>query len=492
MKSWRNNLLRNLMSWMFKLWAMLIKLENFFSRQRRQPAFDGMAASYEMLAPKLEAVFLRMKPPKFWAKTSGTRNLPKKIPYDLERTKLVQTTYLKGLITLTSHYQGKKTFFVFSSLDEDESLTNGLLRSGKGPGLMALLQAPYRYLLTNQGKKLRTLCGDVTARFILLVVTGPRFIYATNPSTLTHFCDQINLHWEEIKQGMQQVLKDNEILHSVLNLTDGPGLKRLIELAHQKDAPRLTEIAPHLLAFITWDGGYVGVFVEQLKEKYPQIDHIPMFSMSTEALETIPHRIKGKIHFLPTAPHTYAEFLDLVTGEILTGPETKVNETYGLLITDKWGMQRYDTQDIFLVKELVSGLPDLRFIKRRGVTSSLTGEKITEEQVIMMIQMLKTQFPELKHASLSLLPVEQLRSFNYHLLIIGLDKVDIKLILKKSEELLQQINHEYRSKVDSGRLGPLSLELTSVSKLAALMGAPAHWESQFKVMPLYEKVIRKD
>lgn len=488
----KNYFIRHFLRVWFFLMSFLIRFQNFFIRKFIRWRWKKIIRPlhgplpYEDQIPSLELAFQKMKDAR-WVETSGTRSEPKKIPYDQKRIEYINRTFLKSMVTLTSHLNGFKTFFVFGSLDEDRSLTSSMTTEKDIPGHYELLQAPYRFLMTPEGEKLRELCGDLPARVLLLVVTKPRIVYATNPSTITHFLDQVEKNWDEIRKQIKVTLKNKQVMKTVLALQDGNGHDRLTYLAIL-DKVDFRSIFPELQAVISWDGGYVSCFIDRLKVKLPTVEHIPMFSMSTETIETLPHRINDRIYFLPTMKGTLPEFMD-EEGVVHPAVNLETGKVYSLVVTDEWGLQRYDTSDQFLVKNIVDGLPDLRFLKRRNVTSSLTGEKLTEEQVIAHHAKLRSVFAGLRNASLSLIPLLSKDVQGYGLAIIG-GEGNVDEISQASEKLLCAINSEYASKVKSGRLTPVKARHVSMSDLAKLLGQENFWESQFKVMPLYEKPVR--
>ena len=56
--------------------------------------------------------------------------------------------------------------------------------------------------------------------------------------------------------------------------------------------------------------------------------------------------------------------------------------------------------------------------------------------------------------------------------------------------LLGEINHEYRGKVESGRLAPTRVVRVSLEAFIALVGGERQhlgWEAQFKFLPLYQR-----
>lgn len=488
-----NFLLRVFLMFIFEGLSLLVMLRQVWVRKRlrkKWSTFDlsSPPKSYDELVPKIEATYQAMNQTRFWAKTSGTRKEPKKIPYDRKRIKSIQRCYMESMMILTQPLSGLKTFFVFASLESDQSLTAGLVSEQKTPGRLSLLQAPYRYLYTPAGKSLILLSGLTAARLILIVATRPRFLYSTNPSTLVHFLDELRQNWLQVKAGISALFHHPKRREEILRLADGDALKRLEHLLLLEAAPESHILFEKLQAVITWDGGYVSAFLGRLRHQLPSAVRIlPMYSMSTEALETIPHRIAGQCVYGPFQEQAFPEFQTLDKAQILKPHELKSGESYTLLITDHYGLERYDTEDIFEVARLVEGYPDLRFVRRRTVTASLTGEKVTEEQARLLFDELRAQFPILTSAFLSLFPVTLDSPYRYCLAIIGAEPPQDLSV--SAETILCSLNSEYQDKVRSGRLGALMVRKLDINQLAKLMGQDRRWESQFKLMPLYERPV---
>ncbi len=440
-------------------------------------------ADFEGQKERLNQMYEKMASPKYLAQTSGTTSEPKLLPYDLKRTRHLQKTFLRSMITLTSGFKGPRTFYVFASLTKDNSLTSGMMEE-KNPGRLELLQAPYRYLHTKEGQGLIERVGELSARIMVLVITQPRFLYATNPSTLTFFLKELENNWKDVRIHLKKIPP------GLMRLKDNDGERRIMNFVMREKAPTLKELLPHLTAVITWDGGYVKPFLDQLKASLPGIAFLPMYSMSTETIETLPHKINDKIHFFPVSKGMYPEFHEPGSEKIISPFELETGKIYELIVSDEWGLRRYCTRDLFLVKGIVNGLPDLSFVRRKGMTSSLTGEKLTEEHVFELSGILKKKFPELGHSSVSMFPVSQNGEFGYELAIVGKTSVPAALATVADQEL-GKINTEYASKVKSGRLRVLSTRIMSEQDLASIMGKENQWESQFKVLPLYEKLITR-
>lgn len=399
-------------------------------------------------------------------------------------TKNHKKTFLRSIMTLTREIPGNKTLFLFSSLKEEDSLTAGLLGDSGAPSFSDLLQVPSRYLHTKDGRSLAERVGELTARIMVLAITQPRILYATNPATLTYFLKEMETRWKEVRVRLKGIPPE------LMRLSDKNGERLLMTFLIRDKAPALQELLPDLKAVITWDGGYVQPFLEQLKARLPGVTFIPMYSMSTETIETLPHRIGGRLCFFPLSRGSFPEFEEPETGKVLTPFELEVGKTYELIMNDEWGLRRFATGDMFLVQEIVAGLPDLVFVKKKGLASSLVGEKLTEEQVRELSSFIGKKFPALYRKPLSLYPVSRGGEYGYELAVIGKEEVPEGLA-EAAERELKKLNTEYASKVSARKLLPLSTAALSEEALAELTGQEFHWESQLKVLPLNEKLVTR-
>ncbi|MFN9114475.1 MAG: hypothetical protein ACK5XN_30815, partial [Bacteroidota bacterium] len=105
----------------------------------------------------------------------------------------------------------------------------------------------------------------------------------------------------------------------------------------------------------------------------------------------------------------------------------------------------------------------------------------------LLFEELRAQFPALAGAFLSLFPVTLNSPYCYCLAVIGTD-IPIELAAS-AEHRLSTLNSEYQEKVRSGRLGSVMVRQLDINQLAKLMGQDRRWESQFKLMPLYERPV---
>ena len=108
-----------------------------------------------------------------------------------------------------------------------------------------------------------------------------------------HFLEEIKNHWHHVKLFTNDFLQgDFKHLENLAQKVRDIGSMQRLKKIKSSDSPlNLFDFNPALKVIICWDGGYVRVFLDKLK-KYvsPHIKFYPMFSMSTETLETLPFK----------------------------------------------------------------------------------------------------------------------------------------------------------------------------------------------------------
>src|SRR5688572_19411934 len=162
-----------------------------------------------------------------------------------------------------------------------------------------------------------------------------------------------------------------------------------------------------------------------------------------------------------------------------------------MVVSDAYGLHRYQTDDLFRCGRKVNKLPDLVFARRRSLEYSFTGEKLTGDQLSAVFEQLREQYPSLLAGKfLTCVPSHPAHAVpNYNVLIIGdqhSQTEDSKALLAaRCDQLLAQINCEYLSKRASGRLGPIAFMETRTRDFAERFAQNGSWEAQFKFLPLY-------
>jgi hypothetical protein len=431
-----------------------------------------------------------------FAVTSGTTGDPKRILYTNRRLREFKLIFVDMFARACRAFRIKRTsLYVFSSFETDESLTSLLLEEVDLPNYVVTLQAPYRVQRHPAMCALAAEYGATAVRLWILTISNPGVLYSTNPSTLSTFFDELNNHWHESSALIRNWTKDhkrfNANVRKIARRLDSIGRKqRLQAIATSTQPLPIDAWAPALEAYICWTGGYVKPFLDRLQKHLPPTRYrlIPMYSMSTETIETLSHFENGEVYFLPIAPGVLYEFLDLETDQLLAPHDLEPGKSYEMIVSDDYGLRRYRTNDLFLCRRKCNNLPDLAFVRRRALAYSFTGEKLTGEQVSLVFDELRGEYPHtFANNYLTCIPSHDADTIpHYKLVVIGDCKVasSLDLLAARCDELLSEVNCEYRNKRISGRLGPVTCLALGTREFAERFSPRGSWETQFKFLPL--------
>ena len=437
-----------------------------------------------------------------YAVTSGSAGDPKRVLYTSRRLRTVKFVFIDMVARACAAFRIKRTsLYVFSSFEPDESLTSLLLEEIDLPNYLSTLQAPYRIQRHPAMRALAAEYGATAVRLWLLTIANPGVLYATNPSTISTFFDDTQ-HWHEssslARNWCRYPKRFNTDIRKIARRLDSTGSQqRLQTIAASSEPVPLDVWAPALEAYICWTGGYVKPFLDRLQTYLPAPRYrlIPMYSMSTETIETSSYFANDDVFFLPLAPGVLFEFLD--EHDHLLGPtELQPGKLYEMVVTDEYGLRRYRTSDLFLCRRKIKTLPDLVFVRRRGLEYSFTGEKLTAEHCGIVFEQLRAQYPAIfANKYLTCVPSQSSHAMpHYKVLLIGERSANLRLdsLAARCDELLGEVNCEYRSKRASGRLGAVTFIETNTREFAEHFSTHRGWESQFKFLPLCPHLIWKD
>lgn len=245
-----------------------------------------------------------------FATTSGTTGKPKELLYTKRRLLALKLAFSKMFAGACYSFRLKRTsLYVFSSFEADTSLTSLLLNESALPHYFSTLQAPYRVQHHPAIHALVSKYGATAVRLWLLTLSNPGVLYSTNPSTISTFLDALINDW----QRSSELIRDwyyapasfaPEAHHIASRLASRGCGKRLKQIANSHAPLPLSQCAPAVAAYICWTGGYVKPFLDRLATHLPtpRYELIPMYSMSTETVETLPYFRDREAAFLPYAP----------------------------------------------------------------------------------------------------------------------------------------------------------------------------------------------
>jgi hypothetical protein len=435
-----------------------------------------------------------------FAMTSGSTGEPKQILYTTRRLRILKFTFSDMFARACATYSLKRTsLYVFTSFQSDASLTTMLLNESKLPPYLATLQAPYR---VQQHPSIRTLVsryGPAAVRLWILTISNPGMLYATNPSTISTFLDDLEQRWILNSRLVRDWYRhphgfDRNVRKIARRINSRGSAQRLHSIAMSSTPLSLEHFAPAVRAYVCWTGGYLQPFLDRLANHLPSPRYrlIPMYSMSTETVETETIFRNCHAHFLPLARGVVYEFIkhsdDDRAENLLTPDQLEPGETYAMVVSDRYGLRRYQTGDLFHCRRKLNGIPDLVFLRRRALEYSFSGEKVTAEQLTVVFDQLRAQYREtLGEGFLTCVPsLPQDENPHYKIILISDRTIPRQtLIATRCDELLRAMNCEYRNKRTNGILAPMRFAAIRPAEFAQRFGAS--WETQFKFLPLYQQ-----
>ncbi len=142
---------------------------------------------------------------------------------------------------------------------------------------------------------------------------------------------------------------------------------------------------PNLKIISCWGDGASAPGFQRLRQMFPKTFIQAKGLLATEGPMTIP--LVGLEGGVPLLDLVYFEFIDS-NGHLKKLHELKINAVYEILPSWQGGFPRYRINDLVKVIGFEKTIPLLRFESRKGVTSDIVGEKITEEFAQLIITQL--------------------------------------------------------------------------------------------------------
>lgn len=383
---------------------------------------------------------------------------------------------LWGIRAFDEHASLMKSTILQVSSDHDRFRTKGGTPCGNISGLAAKVQHPAVKLLYTLPYEVVQI-PDAEARYytsMRLAVADPRIgmITTANPSTLVHMAQLAD-------EQRETIIRD--IFDGTLSApTDLPpvvrrALSKKIDRPNRIRARELEQIVErtgHLhpadywqrLSVVTvWTGGSCASYLPAVRELYgnrPIRDH---GLSASEGRMTIPFEDESPDGILDVLSH----FFEFIPQEeygsenpvVLEAHELQEGRSYYILLSTCSGFYRYDICDVVHCTGFMGTVPILRFLHKGAHISSVTGEKLSESQVVEAMQSTLQQFDH-RVSFFTLIPVWG-EPPCYRLLLEDRDVPQADR-LRQFEEFLDkrlgEQNCEYREKRDTGRLGSLRVQ----------------------------------
>ena len=472
--------------------------------QRNVPlnSYDALEPYVQRMADGEEGILTAEKPLMF-ATTSGTTGKQKLIPVTpsslAEYNHAIQVHTWR---TIEDHPAAAEGQFLVTSSCDVEGYTSAGIPYGALSGFVIKRQPPLvrsHFVLPYE----IALIKDIELKYYLtlrLAVEAPVTAISTlNPSSIVLLCDKLQLHAERLIRDVRAGTADavqalpNPLARALApRLTPNPRrADALAGLLRSAGELRPREVWPDLSFLACWKGGTMPLYFRQLQRWFPGIPTRDRGYMASEGCGSIPLVDAGAAGALAVTS-AFFEFVrvdkrDDPNPRVLTCEELQPNQDYYILFTNSSGLFRYDINDVIRVVDFYHEVPLLEFVRKgRGMTS-MTGEKLAEQQVtgamLATVEALGledtvkhfTAVPRFDNPPRYAVFVELARSLPTEALRALADRLD---------QALYERNVEYETKRESQRLGPPLLRIVEPGTFDAFRqarvraGAP---EAQVKV-----------
>jgi len=328
-----------------------------------------------------------------FALTSGTTGDAKYIP--------VPTPFLKEYeegskiwgASVVRDFPGssfQKILILFSPLEEERSekgvpcgAISGLISRNQGKLVKPLYGAPFEASeLQDPTERQYAFLRAASEHSIGLISTA-------NPSTLLAFAHLIERRGEQLVYDLEMGLLNGA--SPPFSLRKMP--KRAAELKQVlKEKGILTprDLWPDLKMLACWKGGTLFHYLDKLPEHYGDLRIRDLGLLASEGRFSLP-LFSDKDDGLLNVFHHFFEFIsedeeDTDNPQVLLAHQLKQGKRYLLVVTTSSGLYRYHLNDLIEVTEFYRGIPLIRFLNKGKHIASLTGEKITEHQVLSGFQ----------------------------------------------------------------------------------------------------------
>ena len=309
-----------------------------------------------------------------------------------------------------------------------------------------------------------------------------RFLCTANPSSILKLCEFARDHAEDLIRDIRDgTLKadlqvSKEARASVQDrLRPDPEAARALEAMRARRDGKLLpgDYWPRLELIGCWKGGTVGAHVQHFGEWFDPdgVGAKPVRDwgyLSSEARGSIPLTDEGSGGVLTVATNVY-EFVEVAqvedepddpsSWEFLGAHEVDSPRDYYVFLTTTGGLYRYDINDVVRIEGFHNETPILTFQRKgRGMTS-LTGEKVSDNQVIEAVNSAaaETGVPIVHFRALA-----STQGARYVFQVepqAPISDAQGQTLLQAIEDKLTSLNIEYEGKRKSQRLEPPELHV---------------------------------
>lgn len=469
-------------------------------------------ASYETFRPYVERVLAGETtallpagvPVLMFSQTSGTTAQPKHIPVTPAFLASIRMGWnVFGLLALQDHIEAwlRPILQISSAMRETTSPTG--LPCGAISGLLAATQKKIvrrMYCVPQAVASIRDPAAKYYATIRCGVMRDVSFITTANPSSTIKMIESAQAHAErlirDVAEGTITAPGDlGDEAAAVLRFRPAPALARRLQAALDRDGQLLPRHFWKLAFAANWTGGTLRLYLRRLRELLGEVPVRDIGLLASEGRFSIP--------LTDGTPAGVAEilgnFLEFIPAEChgqdapptLRAHELEVGREYFLVFSNWTGLFRYNLDDRVRVVERFGDSPVFEFLCRGKHTANITGEKITEHQVVEAMRRACLRAAArvdrfVMQGCFAATPYYQLR--------MELDG-QAEALCRALDEELAVLNLEYASKRKSGRLGPIlpvcvapgSLEQQEQQRILDRRGRDEQYKHQYLMTDVVEE-----
>jgi hypothetical protein len=454
---------------------------------RRYEEFEPYIA--QMRQGKLDALVSAPMVHMF-ALTSGTTATRKFIPV----TPQYLADYRRGWTIWGMTVAEKYTPRVFRGIlqffgDWDEFRTEAGIPCGSVSGLTAHMQRfviRWMYCMPAITAKIKDSAAKYYTALRLALPRDVTLITTANPSTLVNFARFA----DQEKESLIRDLYDGALSSRFAVPAEvRAALHRKLSRRHRRRAKELEAIVsktgtlypkdcwPSLKLIGNWTGGSVGSYLRFFPRYYGETPVRDLGLIASEGRMSIPIEDGTKSGVLDITSHFYEfipqEEIDDPQPTVLRAHELDVGKDYFILLTTAFGLYRYNIYDLVRVTGFHNRTPLIEFLNKGANFSNLTGEKLSEFQVVQAVQEAAREL-DLSLFTYAVAPCWEDETPHYGLLVEQGDLGGLapgRDLAAAVDRHLRTLNIEYDAKRESGRLGVLRLLLLP-------SGAWSQWDRQ--------------
>jgi hypothetical protein len=467
--------------------------------------------TYEALRPYIDRVFQgqtsALLPPEesvlMFAMTSGTTGEPKHIPVTRRFLADIRRGWnIWGSLAFDDHPEAWLRAILQISSPMNDATSPAGLPCGAVSGLLALTQKGIVRRMYVVPPEVSGLSDPPTKYYSILrcgVGRDVAFITTANPSSTIALIETGQAHVERLIRDVADGTFSppgpvSPALTERLRFRPDRALARRLQAGVKADGALLPRHFWNLAFLANWTGGTLKLYLPRLRELFGGVPVRDIGLLASEGRFSIPIA-DGTAAGLAEITSNFLEFIpaedrSATDPPILRADEVEVGREYFLVVTNWAGLWRYNLDDRVRVVDRHGQSPVFEFLCRGLHTASMTGEKITEHQVVEAMRCASDEMksPGVREA------VERFvfqgrfdRTPCYELRLEPAEGLDAAAMAESLDRELGRLNMEYAGKRSSGRLGPIRVVLlppgwfarTEADRIAARHGRGEQYKHQY-------------